>query len=237
MSEYSDLDQLLVIDLETVSGKPDFDSLDPRLQKLWEKKVSYQLKEEQTAAELYKEKAGIMAEFGRIVCIGVGFFKQADGHWTFRAKSLVGHDEHKLLQEFSDLLKRFGHRVRLVAHNGKEFDYPYLCRRMLINNIPLPQPMQLLKAKPWENPHVDTMDLWKFGDYKSYTSLDLLAALFDIPTPKDDIDGSQVGHVYYEENDLERIGAYCAKDVVTTARVFLRLKGFPDLQEQHIQLL
>ena len=172
-----------------------------------------------------------------MICIGLGsLYKQEDG-WKLRLKALTGNDEKELLKDFCELLSRFtAHYPSLVfcGHNIKEFDIPFLCRRMIINNLGLPECMQLSGKKPWEIGHIDTMDLWRFGDYKNFTPLSLLAEVLGIPTPKDDIDGSKVGQVYWEEQDLERIAKYCMKDVLTTAKVFLRLKGITDIMPEPV---
>lgn len=229
------LADILFLDIETVPIVASFQDLPEKFKGLWEKKAE-QLKrngEEQTADKLF-ERAGIFAEFGKIVCISCGFARGAE----FRLKSFYGDDEGILLNEFADMLNRFysEDRFLLCAHNGKEFDFPYLCRRMLVHGIELPNILNITGRKPWEIKHIDTMELWKFGDYKHFTSLDLLAALFGIDTPKDDIDGSQVAKVYYVDNDLERIAVYCQKDVLTIAQLLRRYMGLPLYKEADIIL-
>ena len=191
--------------------------------------------------ESYLQKAGILAEFGKIICISTGFFyHEANGRLCFKIKSFSGDDETALLTAFVDLLNTFRDKRGIFAiagHNLKEFDIPYICRRMLILNIPLPDYLQLSGKKPWETNLVDTMELWKFGDYKNYVSLKLLAAVLGIATPKDDIDGSMVKDVYYEEKNLPRIVTYCQKDVVTVANIILRFKGTPYLEKENITIV
>lgn len=234
------LDQLFVIDIETVPCVGCHDELNDMLRLLWEHKchalrrekgwISHSghidpLPDHLEAASLF-EQAGIYAEFGRVVCISVGCFtldKQTE-QWRFRVKSYADHDEKTMLQEFISLLARKP-RYLLCAHNGKEFDFPYLGRRLLINGLQLPPQLDIAGKKPWEINHLDTMELWKFGDRKSYTSLALLAAMFGIPTPKDDITGADVARVYYSDNDLPRIVHYCQKDIITTARVLMKFRG------------
>jgi DNA polymerase elongation subunit (family B) len=225
-----DLQNILIIDIETVPQYSNFEELPENLQKLWDLKTTYQRKNQETPDEFY-QRAGIWAEFGKIVCISVGIFKN---NQSFRVKSFYSHSEAELLKEFNHLLSNQTPQLTLCAHNGKEFDFPYLCRRMLINSLEIPHQLDVVGKKPWEINHLDTMELWKFGDYKNYTSLNLLAAIFDIPTPKDDIDGSMVGSVYWVEKDLERIKTYCQKDVITTARLLQRFKGLPFLNEDQI---
>jgi DNA polymerase elongation subunit (family B) len=225
-----DLQNVLVLDIETVPQESDFNNLPPHFQKLWDLKTTYQRKNQETPEEFYG-RAGIWAEFGKIICISVGVFKNDR---NFRVKSFYSHNEAELLQNFSALLNSQPPQLILCAHNGKEFDFPYLCRRFLINGLEIPQQLNIAGKKPWEISHLDTMELWKFGDYKNYTSLNLLAAVFKIPTPKDDIDGSMVAQVYYQENDLERIKTYCQKDVITTARLLQRFKGIPFLTDDEI---
>ncbi|WP_437395951.1 3'-5' exonuclease [Flagellimonas lutimaris] len=229
------LEHILFLDIETVPQQQHFSDLDETVQLLWEQKTQYQRKDEFTAEEFY-ERAGIWAEFGKIVCISVGYFAHKGENRNFRVTSFYG-DEIKLLKEFKLLLKEHFSQVKhlLCAHNGKEFDFPYIARRMVINGINLPYKLDLFGKKPWEVPHLDTMELWKFGDYKHYTSLKLLAYVLGIPSPKEDMDGSMVKDVFYKENDLDRIVTYCELDVVTTAQVFLRLRNEELLNDDEIK--
>lgn len=219
------LEHILFLDIETVPEKESFEQLNDEKKTLWEQKSQYQRKDEFTAAEFY-DRAGIWAEFGKIICISVGYFHLNGDIRTFRTTTFHGA-EAKLLKEFKNLIN--GHfsspKHLLCGHNAKEFDFPYIARRMIIHGIELPYKLNLFGKKPWEIPHLDTMELWKFGDYKHFTSLKLLANILGIPSPKQDIDGSMVRQVFYEENDLDRIITYCELDVVTTAQVFLRLRG------------
>ncbi len=223
------------MDIETVPQQQHFSDLDETAQQLWEQKTQYQRKDEFTAEEFY-ERAGIWAEFGKIVCISVGYFIHKGENRNFRVTSFYG-EEIKILREFKQLLKDHFSQVKhlLCAHNGKEFDFPYIARRMVINGINLPYKLDLFGKKPWEVPHLDTMELWKFGDYKHYTSLKLLAYVLGIPSPKEDMDGSMVKDVFYKENDLDRIVTYCELDVVTTAQVFLRLRNEELLADEEIK--
>jgi uncharacterized protein YprB with RNaseH-like and TPR domain len=216
------LEKILFLDIETVPFAADWKELSETEQKLWDKKTRFQRKEEITGEDFYPERAGIMAEFGKIICITVGMTEKNE---TLKIKSFYGDDEKKLLVEFGDIFNSPKLQdVILCAHNGKEFDFPWIARRFLINGMMPPIPFQLFGKKPWEIPHIDTMELWKFGDYKSFVSLELLAHLFGIPTPKDDIDGSMVASIYYIEKDLFRIVTYCEKDVLTLANVFRRMR-------------
>ncbi len=216
------LEKVLFLDIETVPQYGNWDEMDESLQKLWDKKTLHQRKDDFTAEEFYKERGGIMAEFGKIICISVGILDKSD---KIMIKSFAGDDEKKLLEEFGEIFNRPKLRdVILCAHNGKEFDFPWIARRFLINGMQPPKPFQLFGKKPWEIPHLDTMELWKFGDYKSYVSLELLANVFGLPTPKDDIDGSMVASMYWIEKDLFRIVQYCEKDVLTLANVFRRMR-------------
>jgi len=232
------VENLLLLDVETVPQVANYEQLDDRWKALWTKKSQYLGDGSQEPDELY-ERAGIYAEFGKIVCISVGILVANGDHYRLRLKSFYGDDEKALLSDFADLLHSSfsSPQKALCAHNGKEFDFPFLARRMLINRISLPYILDTAGKKPWEVNHIDTMHLWKFGDFKSYTSLDLLAALFNIPTPKDDIDGSMVASVYYEEKDLERIKTYCEKDVITLANVLMRFKNLDIIADSNIQYL
>lgn len=220
MLENYDLQNIMVIDIETVPQYSTYDQVPPNLQKLWATKTQYQRKDE--TPEEYYRCAGIQAEFGKIICISAGIFTANNG---FRVKSFAGHDEKDLLTRFAGMLNTLSPTLVLCGHNAKEFDFPYICRRMLINAVKVPAQLNIHGKKPWEVSHLDTMELWKCGDYKNYTSLNLLAAIFNIPTPKDDIDGSMVGHVYWVENQLDRICTYCQKDVVATAQLIKRYRG------------
>ncbi len=204
------------------------------MKKLWDLKTQYQRKEE-TPEDFY-ERAGIWAEFGKIICISVGIFTKG-GFTGLRVKSYASHNEAELLIQFADLLRSQPPNLVLCAHNGKEFDFPYICRRMLVNGIQMPSQLEISGKKPWEINHLDTMELWKFGDYKNYTSLSLLTAIFNIPTPKDDIDGSMVGRVYWVENQLERIATYCQKDVIATAQLLRRYRGEELIADDYITLI
>ncbi len=238
MQNLFDLNNILFIDLETVPLYGKFEELPENLKPLWESKANRIIKDDENATpeELFFEKAGIYSEFGKIVCISAGFFRMDEGVMKFRVKAFYGHDEKEILTNFSKLLNNhFNTKAHcLCAHNGKEFDFPYLSRRMLINNIKLPYLLDNQGKKPWETPFIDTMELWKFGDYKNYTSLALLAAVFDIPSPKDDIDGSQVAHVYYNNGEIDRIAKYCNKDVITTARLYLKLIQEGNIDDENI---
>ena len=226
MLETIDLQQVLVLDIETVSQKATYAELPAHFQELWSHKVQHTLKEDETAAEVYSN-AGLYAEFGKIICISVGVFHQRQGQMGFRIKSFTQGDERELLMEFTQLLQKQPTNLTLCGHNGKGFDFPYICKRMLINNLNIPSQLNISGKKPWEINHVDTMELWRFGDFRNNVSLNLMAAVFGIPTPKDDISGEDVYRVYYEENNLERIRIYCEKDVVTTAQILRKLRSEP----------
>lgn len=238
MLENQKKDSILFLDIETVPQHPHWDHVPENMQKLWEKKAR-NLKEAEEGAENLYSRAGIYAEFGKIICISVGLFAWKGDQQVFRIKSYAGDDEKQLLAEFASMLRKFSAEgdKNLCAHNGKEFDFPYIARRMLINGLRLPSLLDIAGKKPWEVKFIDTMELWKFGDFKNYTSLDLLTQLFDIPTPKDDIDGSQVASVYYEDRDLPRIVKYCEKDVLAIAQLFLRWRLEPILKEDQIILV
>lgn len=226
---------ILFIDIETVPVYPNYAEMPNNFQALWDQKAERLKKSDKDTPDQIYSKAGIYAEFGKIICISVGYFYNQE----FRLKSFYTENEKLLLIEFNELLKsHFSSRQHLLcAHNGKEFDYPYIARRMLINDIQLPSILNIAGKKPWNIPHLDTMELWKFGDYKHYTSLVLLASIFGIPTPKDDIDGSDIAKVYWKDKDLERIANYCQKDVLTVAQLFLKYQGKPLLTPEQIHII
>ena len=236
-----DLKNLLILDIETVSGLPDYDQLDDRFKKQWDRKATLLKNENQLSSrELYYEKAAIYAEFGKIICIAAGIFsRMADGKTGIRVKAYAGHDEKKILTGFKELVdeKLDAGNLFLCAHNGKEFDFPYLCRRFLVNGIGLPAVLEISGKKPWEIQHLDTMEMWKFGDRKSYTSLDLLASLFNIESSKQELDGSKVNSTYYESGDLQKIEDYCKQDVVVTANLYLRLNLMPAIDPDHVHII
>jgi len=229
------LEHILFLDIETVPEEENFNGLDETKKELWEHKSRYQRKDEFTAEEYY-DRAGIWAEFGMIITISVGYFNFKGNNRTFRVTSFYG-EESIILKDFKNLLDTHFNRPHhlLCGHNGKEFDFPYIARRMIINKINLPTKLDLFGKKPWEIAHLDTMELWKFGDYKHYTSLKLMANILGIPSPKEDIDGSMVKTVYYEEQGLDRIVKYCELDVITTAKVFLRLRNDELINENEIK--
>jgi DNA polymerase elongation subunit (family B) len=235
MLQKINLEKILFLDIETVAQNPEFSQLDDDFKKHWEHKAKFLAKEDETAESIY-ERAGIYAEFGKIVCISVGFIKIESGAKTLRLKSYFNDDEKTLLIDFFELLnKHYNDRDHLLcAHNGKEFDFPYIARRSLINGINIPSILDMAGKKPWEVPHLDTLQLWKFGDYKHYTSLNLLTSIFNIPTPKDDIDGSMVNEVYWKDKDLERIANYCQKDVVALTQLFLRFRNEDIIEQENI---
>lgn len=226
------IDHILFIDIETVPIHYQYNELAESTRELWDKKMLYA--KDGSPEELYA-KAGIFAEFAKVVCIGLGYMSGG----KFRVKAIAGDDEKEILTEFSQLLNQHFYKDEhvLCAHNGKEFDYPFLCRRLLVNKLPLPKLLQIQGFKPWNVKHLDTMELWRFGDIKNFTSLNLLAHIFNVPSPKDDIDGSQIAQVYYEEKNLERIKTYCVKDVVTLARIYQCLKGLPAITEDEVLYL
>lgn len=229
---------ILFLDIETVPQYPSYTELPDDWKALWDlKSNSLSRYHEGATSESLYARAGIYAEFGKIVCISCGVLQGSGDQRKLVIKSFYGVQEQLLLQQFADMLTKWsaGEPKQLCAHNGKEFDFPYLCRRMIINEIKIPAMLNVSGKKPWEVPHLDTFELWKFGDFKSYTSLNLLAHSLGIPTPKDDIDGSQVGQVFWEQNDLERIMVYCQKDVVTVAQVMLRLQGEPLLTPEQVE--
>ena len=227
------LENLLFLDIETVPLYETYEQLPEIEKEYFDAKTKYQ-RGETLAADFY-EKAGIWAEFGKIVCISVGYFHFNKDIRQLRIKSYVG-EEKQLLKDFCNLLNNHFNAPHylLCGHNAKEFDFPYISRRLIINELPIPSKLNLFGKKPWEITHLDTMELWKFGDYKHYTSLKLMAHVLGIPSPKDDIDGSQVAHVFYKEKDIDRIVIYCQKDVVTTAQIFLRLRGNELLVEEEV---
>jgi len=232
MLNYIKPEKILFLDIETVPMCATYGELPERYVKLWDKKAGFLKREEDDTPESLFPRAGIYAEFGKVICISFGMHTGG----SFRIKSFFGEDEKSVLLEFANLLesKFSSSDFLLCAHNGKEFDFPYLSRRMLINGVSLPEILDLAGKKPWEVAHLDTMELWKFGDFKNYTSLETLAAVFNIPTPKDDIDGSQVGRVYWEDGDLERIVNYCQKDVLTIAQLFQKYQGKELLREDQV---
>ncbi len=236
----NDLKNILILDIETIGCAKEYNDLDERLKKQWDKKSSYfQQNDTLSSSELFSEKAGIYAEFGKIITIAVGFFTETDNNRIgLRVKAFAGDDEKKILNDFKGLLDKFNQNTLVFcAHNGKEFDYPYISRRMLVNHIELPVALDIRDKKPWEIKHIDTMELWKFGDRKNFTSLDLLAAIFEIESSKDGIDGSMVNSVYYNDGDINKIAEYCMQDVTVTAQLYLKLNNIHSFNIQEVNYL
>ena len=235
MYSKQEINKILFLDIETVRGTKKFSDLSEIMQKMWEHKSKsiHSENEEVSSEDKYLERAGIYAEFGKVVCISCGFLQWQDDVPSFKLKSFYGKDEKEILNNFKKMLEQMK-GWKLCAHNGKEFDFPFLGRRFLINQIAVPHILRTQGKKPWETDFIDTMEFWKFGDWKSYTKLELLCAVFDIPSPKDDIDGSEVGKVFWEDEDVEKIAKYCEKDVLATAQVMLRYTLFPILLEENI---
>lgn len=232
MDKNISIEKILFLDIETVPSWPDYSQMPENFKKYWDKKAERMKKVEEDTPESLYERAGIYSEFGKIICISSGFYSNG----KFRIKSFFGDDEKLLLKEFAYMLSTYYNKPGdfLCAHNGKEFDFPYLSRRMLIHGIKLPYILDNAGKKPWEVSFLDTMELWKFGDYKNYTSLELLTVLFNIPTPKEDIDGSDIMRVYWEENDLARIVTYCQKDVLTVAQLYLKYLNQSTISEENV---
>lgn len=227
-------DRVMFLDIETVPQYPNYLLMPIELRNFWDKKATHLNKRESPLKQYVR--AGIYAEFGKIVCISAGFINTGKKADELRIKSFFGTDESSILSEFKRMLTKFdkNEETWLCAHNGKEFDYPFIARRMLLNNIEIPDILDLRNKKPWEVKHFDTMDMWRFGDYKHYTSLDLLCHIFDIPTPKDNLDGSMVGQTYWVEKDIKSIVKYCQKDVVATTRLFLKYLNKPIIDDSHV---
>jgi predicted PolB exonuclease-like 3'-5' exonuclease len=245
MIDQIDIFNTLFLDIETVSEQPNFLDLSEDFRHFWMLKCKQLTKQyedpinEETAADLYIEKAAIFAEFGKIVCISVGIVhRDSSGKLVVRLKSFANASEKILLQQFLQLIEQHYSDVNkhyICGHNIKEFDIPYICRRMVINQLPFPNPLNLSGKRPWETKHlIDTLELWKFGDYKHYTSLNLLATVLNFPSPKGEMDGSQVGRVFWQQDDLEKIAVYCEKDVLATIQLFLRYKRLPILEEDQV---
>ena len=234
------LKNFLLIDIETASGNRNLEELSPQMKTLWEKKAGFiRNTEEKSPDELYEDRSAIYAEFGKVIVIGIGFYHEVDGELSLRVKSLVAESEHELLMRFKEFIEaRFDQEeLRLCAHNGKEFDFPYLCRRMLVNGISIPWVLNLSGKKTWEINHIDTLELWKFGDWKNFTSLELLCEIMDIPSSKNELDGSMVTKTYYEEKDgLKKIAEYCQNDVIATAQLYLKLKSLPLIPPERITI-
>lgn len=229
------IQNILFVDIETVPQFPNYEQLPESMKKHWDKKTQYISHNNETTEEMYP-KAGIYSEYGKIIVISFGYFRKTDDNYVLIIKSLSNDNENILLSQFNALLDKYFNTENyyLCAHNGKEFDFPYIARRSIVNNIKIAKILNTQGLKPWETQYLDTLEMWKFGDYKHYVSLDLLTQIFNIDSPKDDIDGSMVNEVYWKEKDLQRIEQYCRKDVVALAQVFLRLVGKPKIDKEYI---
>ncbi len=238
-------EDIIIIDIETAAQHPSFEMLDEEWKSLWKEKIARALPENSTPATFYLQRAGVMAEFSKIICISMGYFKK-ETNLHLRLKSFYGNDEKEILTEFINTINKlesFHSKWCFAGHNIKEFDIPFICRRMIINGMLLPAYLDFQNMKPWETNIIDTFQYWRFGDYKNYTSLKLLAAVFGIPSPKDDIDGSMVGELYWTGNEeekianLNRIVTYCQKDVITTGNLILRFKNMDPVHQDYIHII
>ena len=238
MLEQTKIGNILFLDIETVPGYPAYEDIPEHHRILWDKKAVYLKKDDETPEAVY-QRAGIFAEFGKIICISTGMIGVQDDKRVFRLKSFYSFEEKELLEAFADLVTRLNQKreIDLCAHNGKEFDFPFIARRMLVNGVKIPAILDTAGKKPWEVRHLDTLELWKFGDHKHYTSLDLLASLFNLESPKSDMNGSQVARVYWEDKDLKRIAEYCRRDVLTMTQIMLKFKGENILEDADVLIL
>ncbi|MEP7165691.1 MAG: ribonuclease H-like domain-containing protein [Ferruginibacter sp.] len=238
-------ENLIIIDIETASENPSFDSMTDEWKTLWQEKIGRSLPDSVSIEAFYPMRAGVMAEFSKIICISIAYFNK-ETTLNMRVKSFYGHDEKKILADFLNTINKIeslNNKWCFAGHNIKEFDIPFICRRLLINNIKIPAYLDFQNMKPWETNIVDTFQYWRFGDYKNYTSLKLLAATMNIPSPKDDIDGSMVGELYWTGDEetraasLKRIAAYCQKDVITTGNIILRFKNMAPVHPGDIKIV
>ena len=248
-----DFGKILFLDIETVPCWEYYGQMEGHVKKLWDKKANgWKEKDIQLAhlscEELFYRRGGVYAEFGKIVAIGLGMLYIKRGEVRLRVKCISHPSEKVILSQFLQVLQTLETNLKnkrasadkdscalLCAHNGKEFDFPYIARRLLINGMRLPEALKLHSKKPWDIPHLDTMDLWRFGDYKTYTSLDLLAATFGVESSKTKMDGSQVCEIYYKEKNIEKIARYCSQDVITLVQVLLRMSGLAPVKLAHIE--
>lgn len=242
------LNNILYLDIETVSQHESYHQLSEDWKNLWDHKaMQREIKDPlmHTPESVYP-RASIYAEFGKVICISCGYLQGEGEDRKLTLKSFYGDDEKILLTDFADSIRKWEKNKAgvadlaskgLCAHNGREFDFPYLCRRMIINGVALPESFKMAGKKPWEVKHlVDTLELWKFGDNKNYITLKLMAAVFNIPSPKDDIDGSMVYAVYWKDKNLSRIVEYCQKDVITLAQILLRFYCQPLIKSENISI-
>jgi hypothetical protein len=233
--------ELLLLDIETVPQCVSLSEMDPSWRSLFREKISKTVPEEINPDESYSKKAGILAEFGRIICISTAIFYPVEsGNWGLKMKTIAGDDEVEILRSFTELcdkMHRLHPRFQFGGHNIREFDIPYICRRMLINRLPLPTYLRLHDKKPWEVKMFDTLSWWKFGDNKNYVSLHLLATVLGIPSSKTDMDGSMVQQVYYQDHDLPRIVTYCQQDVAVTANIILRFLNEPSVRPENVEVV
>ncbi len=226
---------ILFIDIETVPQYPTYKDLPEKEKDFWNYKAKFISTENQPSEEIY-QRAGIYAEFGKVIVVSLGWLTGKGEEMKLRVKTLADKDEINLLNSLIEILIKVDNSNNvLCGHNIKEFDVPFICRRILINGLKLPDMLDVSSKKPWQTPYLDTLELWKFGDRKHYSKLDLLAHVFDLPTSKDDIDGSQVFDIFYVQKDLDRIAVYCEKDVILTCQLYLKMNSLPILNENQIE--
>lgn len=229
----SKIQDVLFLDIETVPLYAEYDELEGMEKYLWDRTARYINTEEETDSETYAQ-AGVYAEFGRIVCICVGNIGIDNECEFLKLRCFYNDDERNLLLEFKSFLQKLNTATILCAHNGKAFDFPFICRRMLINGIELPEIFVNSENKSSELQHLDTLEFWKFGDYQHFTSLEHLAHLFKLESSKKDIDRGSVQKVYYSQNDPQKIVDYCFNDVVTIAQLLLRFNNQNTIRTENI---
>lgn len=233
---------ILYIDIETCSLYSDFYKLSDREKMLWAAKCKTFIKsyddfegQKTVLTELYKSKAGIYAEFAKVLCISVAFISTENNEEKLIIFSFCNSNESLVLQSFAYFLTQHPELKYFCGHNIREFDIPFLARRYSIAGIPIPYMINLRGKKPWEIKHLlDTMELWKFGDYKNYTSLQLLAAIFNLDDPKQNISGADVHDVFWGEKDLDRIKIYCEQDVKTVFQLYNRM--CPEFSDESLEM-
>jgi len=226
----SDINKLLFLDIETVGIEEDLDSLHitfPHLSKMWgETGYDYCKRrypnEDLYSNEMFIKKAALLPEFGKIVCASVGFISP---NGQIKLDSFVG-DEKDILGNICELFNsvdKLGFKI--CGHNIKNFDLPYIGKKMLVHGITLPKILPTYNDKPWETKVVDTKEVWGFNSYIGLSSLDLICASLDVESPKNgDLKGDLLHQFYYsEKKDINKIKEYCEKDVEATIKLVKKI--------------
>lgn len=217
------------IDIETVRIVEKYEDLSQEWKSAWEykNKQSGEVPFFEELSDSWEKTASLYAEFSKVCAVSLVFMI---GDEKIKYKEFYGEDEALLLTDLRAFLQRMsegveGKNYRLIGHAAKYFDYPFLCKRYIINSILIPTLLDTAHLKPWESRNLCTnQDVWKMGGSGAGSSLQALCNALAIPVSKVDLVGDEVGAAYYR-GEVERIAKYCTLDTIATFNVVRRVKG------------